>query len=168
MFPFSLHSAFLLHATSLSFPIFISTFSFTFSFYLQPSLHLYCAYTLLCAAFNLALNYAFNFSLSPLFNFLFNFLSNWLSTLLSTFAFTSRVSWLEGYPTALVFLEKLRVCCEQPRTCNTHTHTKVFLSVTKSVYQNLFELRNSASSSSASCNFPWLEFKRRLSEARGS
>ena len=123
MFPFSLHSAFLLHATSLSFPIFISTFSFTFSFYLQPSLHLYCAYTLLCAAFNLALNYAFNFSLSPLFNFLFNFLSNWLSTLLSTFAFTSRVSWLEGYPTALVFLEKLRVCCEQPRTCNTHTHT---------------------------------------------
>ena len=124
MFPFSLHSAFLLHATSLSFPIFISTFSFTFSFYLQPSLHLYCAYTLLCAAFNLALNYAFNFSLSPLFNFLFNFLSNWLSTLLSTFAFTSRVSWLEGYPTALVFLEKLRVCCEQPRTCNTHTRTQ--------------------------------------------
>ena len=125
MFPFSLHSAFLLHATSLSFPIFISTFSFTYSFYLQPSLHLYCAYTLLCAAFNLALNYAFNFSLSPLFNFLFSFLSNWLSTLLSTFAFTSRVSWLEGYPTALVFLEKLRVCCEQPRTCNTHTHTRI-------------------------------------------
>ena len=123
MFPFSLHSAFLLHATSLSFPIFISTFSFTFSFLLQPSLHLNCAYTLLCAAFNLALNYAFNFSLSPRFNFLFNFLSNWLSTLLSTFAFTSRVSWLEGYPTALVFLEKLRVCCEQPRTCNTHTQS---------------------------------------------
>jgi hypothetical protein len=39
------------------------------------------------------------------------------------FCFLSLVSWLEGYPPSLVFLEKLRVCFEQPGACNTHTHT---------------------------------------------
>ncbi len=43
------------------------------------------------------------------------------------FCFLSLVSWLEGYPPSLVFLEKLRACFEQPRTCNTHTHPGTLL-----------------------------------------
>ncbi len=65
----------------------------------------------------------------PIYHELIN--ESWMNVIFYSFTheflllgpfFASRVSWLDGYPTSLVFFEKIWFCFEQPGTCYTHTH----------------------------------------------